>query len=576
MIGPAEIRNAGILIVDDSSVNVTLLSRMLETEGYTNVSSTTKSIEVFALHRDHRYDLILLDLMMPEMDGFEVLEGLRSLEAGSYAPVVVLTAQPAHKLRALKAGARDFITKPFDQTEVLLRIRNTLESRLLFQESRNNATFLEQYDQLTGLPNRRRFRDLLLKALARPEAATEVVSVLVFSVDRFNVVNDVLGRSVGGAMISAAADRLVSCLSPMSTLARFEEATFGVIIVSPADEPPPANGIAKQMRELMREPIHLDGHDVAATLSVGIAISPTDAREADLLLSCASRALSDAVQAGGDTFRYHSTESSARAKESLALETALRAALDRNEFEIHYQPKMRIRSGEWTSAEALLRWNRPGLGLQPPNIFIPALEESGLIIQVGYWVLDAVCAQIAAWRRDGLGELRVAVNTTATQIEHPGFVASVERAIREHRIAATSLDIEITESALMSRSAETDAALLALKTLGVTIAIDDFGTGYSSLSYLKRYPIDALKIDISFIREITTDADDAAIAIAIINMARILKMTVIAEGVETEAQLALLREHSCDEIQGYLFSKPLPAAALAAWRRSRDPAVPTA
>ncbi len=569
MIGPAEIRNAGILIVDDSSVNVMLLTRMLETEGYTDVTSTTKSSEVAQLHAANHYDLILLDLMMPDMDGFEVLEALRPLEVGSYAPVVVLTAQPAHKLRALNAGARDFITKPFDQVEVLARIRNTLESRLLFEESRTNATFLEQYDQLTGLPNRRRFRDLLLKALGRPEAPTETVSVLALTIDRFAVINDVLGRPIGGVLLTVVADRLLSCLSPMSTLARFEGPSFGILVIAAQDEAPPASGIAKKIRDLLSAPVLVEGHEIAVTVSIGIAVSPTDATDADQLMSYASRALTDAIATGGNGARYYSAETSARARESLALETALRGALDRSEFELHYQPKMAVRSGEFTSAEALLRWNRPGGGLLAPNIFIPALEETGLIIPVGRWVLETVCAQIATWFRDGLGEIRVAVNVSGTQFAHPGFVNEVSDAIRKHGIPARTLDIEITESSLMSRSTDTDTALHELKALGVTIAIDDFGTGYSSLSYLKRYPIDALKIDISFIREITTDADDAAIAVAIINMARILKMTVIAEGVETEAQLAILREHACDEIQGYLFSKPLPATELASLKRTR-------
>jgi len=569
MIGAAEIRNARILIVDDSAVNVTLLTRMLDGAGYTDVTATTKSTDVCGLYEEHRYDLILLDLMMPDMDGFEVLDGLRAVELEGYVPVVVLTAQPKHRLRALQAGARDFITKPFDQVEVLARIQNVLESRLLLLESRSHRKLLEQYDQLTGLPNRRRYRELLIKALTRPEAPDERVSVLFLSVDRFHVVNDVLGRTIGGAMLSMVADRLLACLSPMSTLARLEGAEFGVILVTPVDEPEAAEPIAQRLRDALRAPLEIDGHELAATLSIGITVSPTDATATDVLLVCAARALGEARASGGDTVRYYSAETNHYAEESLALEVALRGAIEREEFEIHYQPKMRVHTGDWMSAEALLRWDRPEHGPVAPATFIRVLEDTGMIVAVGSWVLHTVCRQIAAWEAEGLGHIRIAVNVSSKQFARKGFVAEVENALTTYGVSADALDIEITESSLMSRNPETEAALRALKALGVQIALDDFGTGYSSLSHLRRYPIDTIKIDISFIRGITTDPDEAAIAVAIIEMARVLKMTVVAEGVETQEQLDFLRAHACDEIQGYLFSPPLPAAALASLRLAR-------
>ena len=576
MIGSAEIRNASILIVDDSAVNVTMLTRMLAGAGYTAVTSSTRAVDVCARYREQRHNLILLDLMMPDMDGFEVLEGLKAIETEGYVPVVVLSAQPQHRMQALHAGARDFITKPFDQVEVLARIQNVLEARLLLLESRNHGKLLEQYDQLTGLPNRRRYRELLIKALTRAEASTEKVSVLFVGVDRFHVVNDVLGRTIGAALLSEVGDRLLACLSPMSTLARLEGAEFGVILVTPASDPDAAESIAQRLRDALREPITVDGHDLAATLSIGIAVSPTDERETDLLLIGAARALGAARAAGGDAVRFYLPESNRLAADALALETALRHALDRDEFEVHYQPKMRLQGGAWSSAEALLRWTRPGVGPVSPAVFINVLDDTGLIIDVGRWVLDTVCRQIAQWEQDGLKGISVAVNVSSRQLLQPGFAAEVAEALRGHGIAAHSLEIEITAHALISRAIDTEAALRALKALGVRIALDDFGTGYSSLSCLRRYPIDALKIDGSFIDAITTDPDDAAIAAAIIQMARVLSMTVIAEGVETQAQLDFLREHSCDEIQGYIFSRPLPAAAIAALRLAQPFAQPFA
>ncbi len=572
MIGPAEIRNASILIVDDSSVNVLILERMLAGAGFTAVSSTTQPSEVVALYKEHRYDLILLDLLMPNMDGFQVLEGLKAIETEGYVPVVVLTAQPTHKMRALSAGARDFISKPFDHHEVLTRIQNVLEVRLLLREARNYSKLIEQFDLLTGLPNRRHFCELLSKLLDRTESPTENISVLIVSLDRFKIVSDVLGRANGGVLLSAVADRLVTCLGPMTTIARLEGADFGVLLVTDDGDAQSAQPIAQKMRAALNQPLDVDGHELAITASIGIAVSPTDSVSADLLMTYAARALGEARGVGGDTCRFYSAETNARAQHALALETALRGALDRGEFVLHYQPKMNVQTGEWSSAEALIRWVRPDGNVTSPAEFIPVLEETGLIVPVGTWVIETVCRQIADWSRAGLGDIRVAVNVSGKQFARPGFVAEVANAIELNAIPPTTLDIEITESSLMARTDETDNVLRELKALGVLIAIDDFGTGYSSLSYLKRYPIDTLKIDISFIRDLTTNEDGAAIAVAIISMARILKMTVIAEGVETQPQLDFLRTHACDEIQGYFFSRPLPAADLASLtNRKRTP-----
>ncbi len=566
MIGRDEILNASILIVDDSAVNVSLLERLLAASGYTTVTSTTDPTTVCALHASNRYDLILLDIAMPVMDGFAVLEGLKAIETDGYVPVVVLTAQPDHELRALAAGARDFVSKPFQQREVLKRIENALETRLLLQESRSYNKLLEQFDQLTGLPNRRRFCAAIDAALLRAESARETLSVLFISVDRFKAVSDVLGRSIGGAVLSSVADRLIGCLGPMTTIARLEGADFGVLLVSPDGDTHAAAAMAQQLRNALRQALSVAGHELSVTVSIGIAISPADSMRTDELLAFASSAMGEARADGGDGERFYSADTNARAAVNLDLELALRGALDRDEFVLTYQPKLHIASGEWSSAEALIRWERPDHGTISPMVFIPVLEETGMIVAVGAWVINTACRQIAAWSEAGLGDICVAVNVSGRQFAHPSFVADVAEAIRANGIQASSLDIEITESSLMARTKDTAVVLHALKALGVRIAIDDFGTGYSSLSYLKRYPIDTLKIDASFIRDITHNEDDAAIAVTIINMARILKMSVIAEGVETEPQLEFLRKHHCDAIQGYLFSKPLPALGITALR----------
>jgi diguanylate cyclase (GGDEF)-like protein len=572
MVSPADILKARILVVDDSPANVVLLERMLGAAGYSTVTTTTDPLVVCELYRENRYDLILLDILMPGMDGFEVMQGLKEIETEGYLPVLVLTAQPDHKLRALQAGAKDFVSKPFDRVEVLTRIENMLEVRLLLRESRNYAKLLEQYDQLTGLPNRTLFRELLTRALGRPEPTRGVVSVLFVAVDRFRNVNDALGPPARDVLLRCVGDRLIGCIGPMDAAARFEGEEFGLIVVTPAGDPNSAGVIARKVREALAPPLDPGGFAIAMTASVGISAAPCDAQDADTLLMYANLALQEARAAGGDTHRFYSAVMNARAVFNLELESALRGALARNEFVLHYQPKVRIDTGEWSGVEALLRWNRPGQGLRPPSEFIPVLEETGLIVPVGTWVIETVCRQIKEWAHSDVGWIRVAVNVSGRQFLEGGLVPTVKRAMLVNGIAPEWLDLEITESSLMSRRAEVDEVIRDLNTLGVWLAIDDFGTGYSSLAYLKRFPIDTLKIDISFIRDITTNADGAAIAVAIINMARSLKMKVIAEGVETEPQFEFLRRHACDEIQGFYSASPMPADELASQlAQSRPP-----
>ncbi|HEY5489635.1 MAG TPA: EAL domain-containing protein [Gemmatimonadaceae bacterium] len=574
MITNTDIRNARILIVDDSSVNVNLLERLLQGAGYKAVTSTVDPRAVCAMHRADPYDLILLDLLMPVMDGFEVMEALKEIETEGYLPVLVLTAEPGHKLRALKAGAKDFLSKPFDQVEVLTRISNMLEVRLLLQESRSYGRLLELYDQLTGLPNRKRFNQLLARLLHRPDADLWTVSVLFVAVDNFKSVNGAVGRAGGGALLRGVSERLAACLGPTDTVARLEGADFGLIVVSPCTDSLGAAVVAKRVRESFFSPLVAEGVEATVTVSIGIAVSSVEAPDADTLMRFAEQALQEAKQTGGDTSRFHLAEMDARAGEALLLENALRDALARNEFVLHYQPKLHLDTSEWSGAEALLRWNRPGHGLIQPAAFIPMLEATGLIVPVGNWVIATACQQVSEWASEGLGDIPVAVNVSGKQFLLGGVAPVVERALQDSGIAPDLLHIEITESSLMTRSEEAETLLRALRALGVQIAIDDFGTGYSSLAYLKRFPIDTLKIDISFIRDVTTSEDGAAIAVAIINMARSLKMRVIAEGVETQSQLDWLRQNACDEIQGFLYSRPLPATELARLREAHCAATP--
>ncbi|MCM2256215.1 MAG: EAL domain-containing protein [Vicinamibacteria bacterium] len=569
MIGAADILRAQVLVVDDSPVNVLLLERMLGAAGYSAVSSTTDPRAVCGLYREHRHDLILLDLKMPGMDGFEVMQGLSEIETEGYLPVLVLTAEPGHKLRALQAGAKDFISKPFDQVEVLTRIHNLLEVRLLLREARSYGQLLERYDPLTGLPNRVLCRELLTRALAASTGGATDVAVLCVAVDRLKDVNDALGRLGGDALLRSVRDRLVACLGPRDAAAHLEGGVFALVVTGAADAPRGAEAVATRVRAALQRPLQLEGAEVAVTASIGIAVSAVDATDAETLMKCADTALHEAKSAGRDHWRFYSEEMNARAREALAMENALRSALEHDEFVLHYQPKMRVVDGAWSGAEALIRWDRPGHGLCPPSAFVPVLEHSGLIVPVGSWVIRTACRQIAEWARCGLGFVRVAVNVSAQQFLRDGFVQEVAHALGDNGVPPEWLDIEITESCLMSRREQTDQVLRELKASGIRIAIDDFGTGYSSLSYLKRFPVDSLKLDISFVRDLATDPATAAIAVAILGMAHSLKLKVIAEGVETETQLEFLRRHACDEVQGYLCARPMPAAEWASVQAAR-------
>ncbi len=333
MITPADILNARILVVDDSPVNVSLLERTLRGAGYRSITTTTDPRTVSTLYRAQRHDLILLDVVMPGMDGFEVMRELKTIETEGYLPVLVLTAQPGHKLQALEAGAKDFVSKPFDQVELLNRVHNMLEVRLLLRDARRYGRLLEHYDQLTGLPNRRLYRDLLTTSLARPEAVRGIVSVMFVMVDRFTS-DDTLGREAGGALLRRIGQRLAGCIGPLDTLARLEGALFGLVVATPAGDPQGAGMVALRVREALRPPLESgsEAASVSVTASIGIAVSPTDSMDANTLLGYGAIACRDATSAGGDTYRFYSAAMNARALSTLTTEPSLRQEIESNEL----------------------------------------------------------------------------------------------------------------------------------------------------------------------------------------------------------------------------------------------------
>ncbi len=414
------------------------------------------------------------------------------------------------------------------------------------------------HDPLTGLPNRLLFSDRLRVAMVHANRYRRKLAVLFLDMDRFKVINDSLGHPIGDELLRRIAERVGGCLRQEDTIARLGGDEFTVLLSGIGKEEDAAT-IANKILEAVRLPFFIEHRELFITTSIGVTLYPDDGADPETLVRNADISMYRAKEKGRDNYQLYAPVMNSRALERLSLESRLRQALQNRELVLHYQPLIELSTGRIRGAEALLRWQHPELGLVPPGDFISIAEVSGLIVPIGQWVLKTACAQASAWQKSGY-PLSVAVNLSSRQFQQADLVFQVTEALQEANLSPASLDLEITESNAMQNAELSISALWDLKNLGLSISMDDFGTGYSSLNYLKRFPIDRIKIDQSFVRDVTRDPDDAAIAAAIIAMAHSLKLTAVAEGVETEEQLEFLRAQTCDEMQGYLFSPPLPAA----------------
>jgi diguanylate cyclase (GGDEF)-like protein/PAS domain S-box-containing protein len=426
------------------------------------------------------------------------------------------------------------------------------EAELEFQANR---------DTLTGLANRNLLRDRLTQAIAYADCYAHPVWVVFVDLDRFKFVVDTLGLTAGDLLLKKIADRLQSVVREADTVARMAGDDFVLVLPERSDENL-SMAILQRIIDAVAQPLIIDGHEFFPSCSVGVAAYPTDDCDADTLIKYAGIAVYRARETGRNHFQFYTPTMNEHALERLRIESDLRNAIEREEFVLHYQPQVDLRTSHIVGMEALIRWQHPELGMISPGRFIGLAEETGMIVPIGAWVLRTACMQNKAWQLAGLGYLRVAVNLSVRQFAQPDLVQSIAQILEESGLEPHYLDIELTESVVMADVEQAVGILRSLKKLGVHLSIDDFGTGYSSLSYLKRFPIDVLKIDQSFVRDITTNPDDAAIARSVVSMAHSLRLQVIAEGVETEAQLAYLRRHACDQMQGYYFSRPVPADAF--------------
>ena len=430
---------------------------------------------------------------------------------------------------------------------------------------------LAHYDALTGLPNRLLFFDRLQQALSQAARHGTLLGVMLLDLDRFKAINDSFGHTAGDALLQAVGRRIGECIRDGDTVARLGGDEF-TLLLQDIRQTQHAALVAQKIIEALQQPFLLNGYEVTVNTSIGIALYPL-CRDAETLLKHADTAMYKAKEEGGNGYRFYTDAMSSADTRRLSLEAQLRKAIERDELVLHYQPQVDLVSGRLLGAEALLRWQHPEHGLIPPGEFIPLAEETGLIVPIGEWVLRAACAQNRAWQNAGLAPLRVAVNVSGRQFRHLDLLETIYKTLEDTGLDSRYLEIELTEGVLMQDTVVALQTLHALSAMGVLISIDDFGTGYSSLSYLKRFPIDMLKIDRSFVQDIATDPDDTAIVQAIIAMSHGLGIKTIAEGVETREQLDFLRRHQCDAVQGYCLSRPLPAEAFTQFLRDMPQAL---
>lgn len=561
---------ARLLVVDDEPQIRDMLCDFLSQDYLCrNVASAEESLEL--LHRE-QFDLILTDINMGGMSGLEMVVHARRLAPETV--VIMISAEQAisNAVEAMRAGAFDYITKPFDLGQVLMAVRRALDYRALREAKRRYEADLEElvrkrtaeldhvsvHDTVTGLYNRAFFEAHLNRVLAPSHGGGSAHALIFFDLERFKQVNDTLGYRVGDRILRLVAERVRIPAREDDVVARIggdEFARFVTLVNGPED----AVEVAHEIREALAAPFEIDGHELFISVKIGISLYPGDGEDFQTLLKNAAAALYRARQQGGEGYRFYTEDMNETAGRRLLLEQRLRRAVEREELRVFYQPKIDIASERMVGMEALVRWHSPELGTVSPAEFIPLAEDTGLIVGVGEWVLRTACAQNKLWQDGGHARLRVAVNLSARQFQEQNLSAKICQILGETGLDPQYLELELTESSFMESTDATVKALGELREMGVEISVDDFGTGYSSLGYLKRLPIDTLKIDQTFVREVATGPDSVAIVQAIIALGHNLGMKVVAEGVETEDQLRLLHQLNCDYAQGYLWSRPVPA-----------------
>jgi diguanylate cyclase (GGDEF)-like protein len=562
-----------VLVIDDEEQIRNLLIDLLG-NAYQCSDAGSAEEALAALSKD-TFDLVISDIDMGGMSGLELVPRVHSLSPDTVVVMLSGNQDIEFAIKALRVGAFDYITKPIDLRHVEASVERALnhcnllkekrrykeQIEMLLQQRTAEVDWLAYYDTVTQLPNRALFEDRLTQAVAIAKASDQSLGVLFISLDQFKKVNDSLGHGPGDTLLREFAERLKSCIHKSDTVARFGNDEFALLRTQ-IDGTKDVIETIGSLSQVLKFSFDLPGHELYATASVGVSLFPLDGEDSHTLLKNAGAALYKAKRSGGANYQFFTADMHDLATSRLALETNLRRAIQNEEFLLHYQPRVSVDSLMITGVEALVRWQHPQLGLVSPSEFIPLAEDTGLIAPIGEWVLRTACLQGQRWRDQGFAPIHIAVNISARQFHDQHLLQTIIRILEETGLPPKYLELELTESSIMQNAEFASGMLSRLKGMGINISIDDFGTGFSSLASLKRLPIDALKIDKSFVRDATSDPDDAALVMAIITLAHNLRLKVIAEGVETEDQLRFLQLLRCDEIQGDFFSKPLPSERL--------------
>ncbi|UCF47734.1 MAG: EAL domain-containing protein [Myxococcales bacterium] len=558
-----------VLLVEDNLIDAQLIRRLLRrvsSSSYYRITHVRTLNDAVLSAEELTPHVILADLNLPDSRGTETVASLQT----SYpdVPLVIVSSweDEAISLRSVKAGAQDYLVKGhIDGANLHRVIRYAIERKRTELE----LVRLAHYDQLTSLPNRTLLRERVDHALARAMRAGSGVATLILDMDRFKEINDMLGHEIGDKLLVEAAQRIRDSVREQDTVARLGGDEFAVILegVSEAREVLP---VIERIIDSLNEVTTIDGHEVNSSTSVGIAMYPENGNDLSELLRAADLAMYQAKSSGRGRYQFFADAMQEEAQSRHALEWALRRAVEKNEFELVYQPQVCLRTGMVIGVEALLRWMSPTRGLLTPYHFIAGLEEFGLINEVGEWVLQTACEQIRKWHAMDLEPMRIGVNVSAQQFEDPMLIDKIRGALKDTKIPPELLELELTESCLMFDPGQAGALLREIRDVGVRIAIDDFGTGYSSLTYLNEFPLNALKIDKNFVQSVESTDRGGPISNMIIGLGQNLGLEVIAEGVETEAQLSYMREHGCDIAQGYLYARPASPEDLTPWLQANQ------